>query len=260
MPECPRASPATANVDAVLDGLVGRGLGPVLAAFGRWCAAQVRREHGADRIFGIEREGRLLSRMAEPFGIAASSLHLSRRIGLVATLGSVDEEGLTNLLVRARARPATLGEASDLLGIECPDVAGADAPVAIRPLLDHLRTSGEIAAVRERSRQVREGLLAYLAAMGVRWDDTPLVLADLGYAGNIQRTLIQCLRLVGIGKPVVGLYLVTSPGIAWARRAGGIAAGRSIISSWTVRHAAGAWRTFCVGGGFVRARGVLTGR
>lgn len=192
MPERPPhcAPLETENVDGILGSFAERGLGPVLAAFGRWCAAQVRREHGADRIFGIEREGRLLSRMAEPFGIAASSLHLSRRIGLVAALGRVDEEGLTNLLIRARARPASLGETSDLLGIECPDAAGADALVAIGSLLDHLRTSGEIAAVCDRSRQVREGLLAHLAAMGVRWDDTPLVLADLGYAGNIQRTLI----------------------------------------------------------------------
>ncbi|MCB9948022.1 MAG: hypothetical protein H6842_09375 [Rhodospirillaceae bacterium] len=212
--------------DAVLGRAVERGFGPVFTAFGHWCAAEVRRLPGHPQVFGVEREGRHLTRMAEPFGLRSRSLHLSRRTGLLAALGDVDGEGLANLLVRARAQPATNGEACDLLGIDGWPPGGADAPVDIAALLGHLWSTGGIMQVRERSRRVRAALLDYLSGMGIRWDDDrPLVLVDLGYAGNIQRTLQQCLRLEGLCKPVVGLYLVTSAGIVWARRNGGRASG-----------------------------------
>ncbi len=211
--------------DRVLAGFVDRTLGPVLTAFGRWCAEEATILAGEPEVFGVEREGRLLARMAEPFGVTSTPLHLSRRVGLLAALGSVDEDGLANLLVRARARPATNIEACALLNIDQQASESPTEPVAVDELFRRLQSTGEIGAVRETSQRARTGLLTYLQSMGVAWDDRPLVLVDLGYAGNIQRTLLECLRLEGIAKPVMGLYLVTSPGIAWVRRSGGWASG-----------------------------------
>jgi hypothetical protein len=204
-------------------------LAPLLAGHARWA----RRMLGAGPVYGLMRDGGLLAdafATATP-GAVGRRLWLSRRLCLVAALaGPDDREGLVNLLVRARGHPPRLAEAAAELGVADEGLpAGLDpdtplAPAGLSPFLDWLATGPRRAGVAARITVVRAGILRHLRAEGAL-DGPTLALLDVGYAATVQTALTRLLAAEGIGIPLRGAYLVTSPGAVWAHRAGGSARG-----------------------------------
>ena len=204
-------------------------LAPLLAGHARWA----RRLLGAGPVYGLMRDGGLLAdafAAATP-GAVGRRLWLSRRLCLVAALaGPDDREGLVNLLVRARGHPPRLAEAAAALGVADeggPPGLDPDAPLAsadLPALLDWLAAGRRRAAVADRIAAVRAGILRHLRAEGAL-DGPALSLLDVGYAATVQTALARLLAAEGIGIPLRGAYLVTTPGAVWAHRAGGSARG-----------------------------------
>lgn len=207
-------------------------LGPVIGPFAVW-AAQRLRAAGGQGVFALMRDGEFLLRsvaIADPERVTGESrLWLGRRQCLLAVVGDgSDSERLKDFLVRARGVPCPVGQALADLGIDAAPPLGRDETLdegrfpAFAAWLASDRRAG--AAVAAASAQARAGVLAHLKRQGAL-DGNVLTLLDVGYAGNIARTLALIFAAEGLPVAVRGLYLVTSPGIAWAERAGVSSAG-----------------------------------
>ena len=224
------AAPTTGDVAASLAREV---LGPMLAGQVRRAWADLRAAGGPRRVFGLMRDGGLL---ADALGVAcpevdARRLWLSRRLCLLAALHAPDDaEGLANLLVRARGRPALVSEALAELGVAeegVPSGLAADDPLdpaRLHRLRDALATGARRRAASARIAAVRTGILRHLRIAGAL-DEPVLPLLDVGYAASIQTALSRLLAAEGIEVRPWGAYLVTTPGAVWALRAGGAVRG-----------------------------------
>ncbi|MBX9633482.1 MAG: hypothetical protein K2X44_00750, partial [Magnetospirillum sp.] len=213
----------------VLAELGRRRLGPVAAAYAHWVWDRL----GPDLpIFGIMRDGGFLAqslRAVRPQSAdRVGTLWLPRRLCLTAAIASADDhEALLNLLVRSRGAPASLGEALDDLGLtETPP------GFAAHELLEGERLTGFLhwlagparKAVQAHAAALRSAILAHLGAQGAL-DHPVLALADVGYAGSIQRALSRILAMAGSPVRPLGLYVLTSPGLVWALHDGARAHG-----------------------------------
>ena len=215
--------------DPALPSPSGDVLAPLLAGYARWA----RQWLGEGPAYGLMRDGGLL---ADAFtaacpGTVGRRLWLSRRLCLVAALASPDDrEGLVNLLVRARGHPPRLAEVSAELGVaEEGPPAGLDpeallASADLPAVLDWLAAGRRRTGVAARIGAVRQGILRHLRAAGAL-DGPMLSLLDVGYAATVQTALARLLAAEGIGIPLRGAYLATTPGAVWAHRASGSARG-----------------------------------
>ena len=204
----------------------------VAAAVGRAVLAPLLSAHAAAAARWLDRvpslHGVALRRDGTLLGLATQRLapHLTPRLGqawlgrqqvaAAAIDGAADHENLLNLLARMRRRPALWGEAADMLALPPPPRPDLPLGVPSPPAFwDWLARPAIDARLRQRCDQVRRRLLAHLdAAIPAT---APLMLLDVGYAGTVQRCLKRIHRLAGRPRPIHGLYLLTSPGIAWAK-------------------------------------------
>ena len=162
-------------------------------------------------------------RAANPHG-AVSEVWLNRRLSLTAAIASADDhDGLNNLLVRARATPATLREAMEELGLSSlppPTGIGLDGPLTPKPLgqfFDWVATRIPRQLLQDHSTILRTRILAHLRAQGAL-SGPSLALVDIGYAGNIQRALARMMMIEGMSLPIWAAYAVTTPGLLWTLR------------------------------------------
>lgn len=197
--------------------------GPVLCSFAHWLATQ---RCPSLPLFCILREGQLLRRLVQALGIPdVREIDLNRRLCLkAAILSAEDQDGLLNVLVRARRRPMTAAEAVTELELPPPPLPD-DSLLAIgspelASFLSWLRTPVPATALTATTTGLRTRLLTYLERIGALTSER-LVLADLGYATNIQNALEKILRHERKGGNTLGLYLVTTPGATWTLRRGG---------------------------------------
>ncbi len=208
-----------------------RCLGPILSGFGGWVWGR-RQVLGRGVLVGLLRDGRLLGQaVAAACPDAGNGLReawLSRQVCLTAAIRSADDrEGLRTLLIRARAVPATVGQALDELGLSaerdrCPLVADQvldgtrfeafwawlAGRAALRAHLDH------------HCRTLRRAVIDHLGAANAL-DQGDIGLVDVGYAGNLQRALAIILAAEGRSTPLWGAYLITSEGALWTAATAG---------------------------------------
>ncbi|HLI00116.1 MAG TPA: hypothetical protein VKV06_04980, partial [Acidimicrobiales bacterium] len=202
-------------------------LGPALAGFADWVNRQAE-EMGVSTVWCMMREGDLLADLigrvatSRGNGLKAEVVWLSRHVTAKASIAHGDPEELRKLLNR-RLVP-TVAEFLTNLGIslgEVPELrplAGermdqpklADEVVETLGTDPHLRTRivAESAAVRARLLRSLEPALGTDPSTGAA--DPATVLVDLGWGGTIQRQLTEALRLAGVDRRLVGLYLATN--------------------------------------------------
>ncbi len=230
-------------------------LGPVLAGFAAWAWGLIDGAPAEAAVVGVMRDGGLLAASLRAARPAAESrvteAWLGRRACLLAALyGADDAEGLRNLLVRSRGRPARMAEIQADFGLAGetgplrPDepVVGDAVPAVLAWLAGDRRAR---AAVAETGTRLRRGIVSHLRGLGLL--GRPLVLLDVGYAGTVQRLLPRILVAEGVPAPVTGLYLATTPGVVWAARTTGMARG------YLVDHGA----PVAVAGPLIRSREVV---
>ncbi|MBI2240495.1 MAG: hypothetical protein HYU59_06780 [Magnetospirillum gryphiswaldense] len=175
------------------------------------------------------RDGGFLARLiksAHPsLGDGVGTVWLSRRLCLTAALdGADDQQGLCNLLIRARGVAIQLSEAMAELGLEdfSPPVAGT-TPLddeTLPVLLRWLATTPTAAhRLRDHVHHVRTAILTHLHRRGALGRHG-LALADIGYAGNLARALAVIFRREGIDCPLRAVLVASTPGCQWARLAG----------------------------------------
>jgi hypothetical protein len=201
-------------------------LGPVLAAWGDHAAARMMAAPELHAL-ALHRDGAVLGealrRHTPTLANRVGDAWLSRRSTAVAAIAdAADREGLANLLLRMRHRPATAAEAAAELGLPCP-ANDADTLLTgdhFERFCDQVATPDLSARLDRHVEDARHRLLAHLDSLHLP-DDAPLLLLDVGYAATVQRCLSRVLMLAGRRRAVHGLYLVTSPGALWAMAAGG---------------------------------------
>jgi hypothetical protein len=208
-------------------------LGPLLAGFAAWAWERIDAAPTGTGVVGVLRDGHLLAdalRLTRPEAAdGVVNAWLGRRTCLPAALRDADDEdGLVNLLVRARGHPGRMADIQAELGLsEERAPFPADTPVdrTILPaVLAWLTGDRRVrAALAAHAARIRRGIVAHLRRLDLL--GRPLVLLDVGYAGTIQRLLPRILALEGRPAPVWGAYLATTPGILWATRASGPAWG-----------------------------------
>lgn len=205
-------------------------LGPVLAAWAD-CAAAMLTQAPKVHALALKRDGTILGeavrRHTPALAGRLSDAWLSRRSSAVAAIaGAHDREGLANLLIRMRHRPATAAEAATELGLPCPS-HDPDLPLTgerFERFCDLAATPALCARLEDYVNEVRRTVLAHLDSLNLP-EGSPLLLLDVGYAGTVQRCLKTILALAGRKRPIHGLYFGTSPGALWAMTDGSTAGG-----------------------------------
>lgn len=198
-------------------------VGPVMAAYARWLADHARRHD--EPLYCLMREGRPIARLVAAVSVPglAHELWLNRAVTMRAAIADADDhEALLNLLVRSRRQPPNWARAAAELGLAPPRLGGelilqGAVLTAFLAWLGERRQAGRL---RHRAGRRRRLLLAHLRAAGAL-ERPRLLLADLGYAGNIQNALLRIFRHEGLGTEVCGLYLVATKGTAWIKALGG---------------------------------------
>ncbi|CUU54482.1 haloacid dehalogenase superfamily, subfamily IA, variant 1 with third motif having Dx(3-4)D or Dx(3-4)E [Parafrankia irregularis] len=202
--------------------------GPVFTGFADW-AVERTRDHGADHIYCLMREGEFLSRLvAEPgadAGVTTSTLWASRQVCALSNVFEGSPEELRSFLVRRHA--PSVGQLLRQLGVAVDDVAGisslADRRLDVPGLLDDTL---EALCSDERIRSEIVLTAARLRDRYVQYLDTQLpesgriVVADLGWGGTIQALLARLLASTGRDFDVCGLYLATNAAAGTHRLAG----------------------------------------
>ena len=191
-------------------------LGPVMAAFDAFVderVAQLRQDKAKQvAVAFLGRDGFLSHRIWQARrGTTASYLEVNRRVSLIgsATTSAPVAELLSNV---ARIDAPAFGDIIKFLPPAvaaffsgCPDgiASGEELAKALPDLIDDKQMADVAAATRT-------ALIEYLRLTIPDFDTcTDLVLADLGYAGSVQKALRRILDLEGIGIRLHGAYLMT---------------------------------------------------
>lgn len=219
-----------APIDATPEWIGHHVLGPVLAAWADHAAITLTHTPGLHAL-ALRRDGAVLGeavrRHTPALAGRVSDGWLSRRGSATAAIADAhDREGLANLLIRMRHRPATAAEAAAELGLPSP-ADDPDTPLtgdAFERFCDEIAAPALSTRLEHHVGEARQALLAHLDSLGLP-KDAPLMLLDVGYAATVQRCLARTLELAGRRQAVHGLYFVTSPGALWAMAQGGSVTG-----------------------------------
>ncbi len=196
-------------------------LGPVLTGFADWVHDRAV-ELGATTAWCMMREGELLADLVGRMGtdrhsgIKGQPVWLSRHVTAKATLTTGEPDELRKLLNR-RLVP-TVAEYLANLGLKTGEVPEfrhcaaerMDQPGLAAEVVDTLGTNKHLRRrIVAESTATRARLVNYLAPVLSEAGDVT-ILVDLGWGGTIQRQLVDVLRLSGINRRIVGMYLATN--------------------------------------------------
>jgi FMN phosphatase YigB (HAD superfamily) len=197
--------------------------GPVFAGFADWVADQVAAHRCGGAVFFM-REGAFLAELVE-HALAArgeqrrcAPLWISRQAAFRASVATLDEAVIRDALAR-RTRP-TAAELCATFGV-APDEVGLAGPRGRAPLESEATVSHAVAAllrpeakgrIEDALREQRTLLRAHLAEAAPF--PGPVACVDLGWGGTIQRLLARALVADEAPRPLVGLYLATTPRVA----------------------------------------------
>jgi len=205
-------------------------LGPAFAGYAEW-AARLAAGYGTGHLFCLMREGAFLEDLigdaARTLGLPLRThrLHLNRQLSTIAAIGDAGRGDL--LALTERRTSATVGRLLRMLDVD---------PVRVPDLREHLGFPSSDATARDafvrvigadpvlqaeiaaRARRLRERVVATIERES---PDGPVLIADLGWGGSIQRKLITLLNQTGEPRHVAGFYLVTHEGASTTVAAGG---------------------------------------
>ncbi len=202
----------------------GNVVGPLWFGFVEWCLEQAR-QRGLRRLYFVARDGQILQRIAARIAARRSLpvecryLYGSRQAWHLPSVERVDDAMLEWLFIGPRF--LSVEQVLGRLGLEPEQFAGAlhaaGLPRAgwrenltaaqcsrLRELVWSPSMAGEIA---HRAAAERELVVEYLEQEGF-FDGTPAAIVDIGWHGNMQRSLAGLLRLAGRPEAtgLTGLY------------------------------------------------------
>jgi hypothetical protein len=196
--------------------------GPLLFGFVHWCLEEAERS-GIQRLYFVSRDGQVLQQLAliliEKWNYKVESRYLygSRQAWHPASIGSLNQTDLEWILVpnkffSLRQLLARVGLSPDNFKSEATE-SGLPADQPDRNLSEDERTRTETllrkAAVKEaierESAHRRKLVSRYLEQEGL-FDETPSALVDVGWHGNMQRSLSKLLELAGKKAVLTGFY------------------------------------------------------
>ncbi|MBX7199651.1 MAG: HAD family hydrolase [Rhodospirillaceae bacterium] len=195
-------------------------------AFARWVVGEAT---GAERVFGLMREGRFLGEvvtataMALGVSLKTEELWLSRRAVIGAALYPDDLSLLGDFIMLASG--ANAAEVLDRIGLAPADVPGLDfardgaLPALVQAIARRPALRDKVLAVSARHRR---NLLAGLGKQINLAKPQRISVMDLGYAATIQAVLARILAREGSPVTVQGLYFALND-TGLARRSGGLA-------------------------------------
>ncbi len=197
--------------------------GPLIFAYVWWCLAKAK-EMGLRRLYFVARDGQILHRVAErlvdewSLPIKPIYLYGSRQAWHLAGLTSLADEGLEAWLFQG-ARKLTLRRLLQRLGLLPTELAASlEACGFPQPSWDDPLVAGKLERVKEWLGQPeicdrvlkvaaeRRALMGeYLERAGVFEDDRWGVV-DIGWHGNMQKSLTNALRTLGKSATFAGFY------------------------------------------------------
>jgi hypothetical protein len=209
-------------------------VGPLWFGFVEWCLEQAR-QRGLRRLYFVARDGQILqrigARVAERRGLPVECRYLygSRQAWHLPSVDRVDDAVLEWLFVRPRF--LSVEQVLGRVGLEPEQFAGvleaAGLPRACwrdnltaaqcARLRELVQSPGLAGAIASRAAVERELVIEYLRQEGF-FDATRAGIVDIGWHGNMQRSLASLLRLAGRPEAagLTGLYfgLVRRPQFA----------------------------------------------
>ncbi len=204
-------------------------LGPLLTGFAGWVAQRMKEENGA-KLFGLMREGDLLTQIVQMHAPhqPCSLLPVSRMSVALATFTPDHPAYLQDFLTRRGFWP--IGTLIEQLGFHRERAQEiADPNLTLDTLsakeLTHRLIEGPLAdELFEKSANRRARLMIQLKSSGAL-DMSKLFLCDLGYAATIQRGLQRVLTIEKQPITTHGLYAVAVHVSLGTQREGGIVEG-----------------------------------
>jgi hypothetical protein len=210
---------------------VGCGVaGPLLFGFAVWCLREAN-ARGIRRLYFVSRDGQILQRVAceiaASWGLPLECRYLygSRQAWHAASIEKIDRTALDwvlaptrglsvrQVLVRVGLQPESCRDELDRGGF--PESTW-DEPLSgdARSMLGELLLREPFSSASERSASSRrERALRYLRQEGLL-DEAPKAIVDVGWHGNLQRSLAGLLRAGGYvhASRLTGLYFGLLPG------------------------------------------------
>jgi FMN phosphatase YigB (HAD superfamily) len=189
--------------------------GPVLTAFDAFLARRCEEISGSGRhvkVAFLGRDGFLSHRIWQDLhGMSSVYLEINRRVSLIASADTIEPvvDLLANIVkidaptFRDMIKTMTPKIAAFFASSRDGTVTGKEIAEALPDLIDASDIANLAAGLRAR-------LMSYLRHVIPDFDDcTDLVLADLGYAGSVQKALRRVFDLEGITTRLHGVYLIS---------------------------------------------------
>ncbi len=199
-------------------------VGPLLFGFVHWCLATAQ-ARGLRRLYFVARDGQIMHRIAQviaknwSYEVECCYLYGSRQAWHPAAIDRFTRDDFSRFFVPGEF--LSLSQVFKRLGLKLEHfqpqlqrhgLAGVDGKTklaaAARRQLEELLLDAEMAAAVEgTARARRELLLAYLKQERF-FDGTPFAVVDIGWFGNLQKSLTRVLHLSGTGGvlPLTGFY------------------------------------------------------
>ena len=204
-------------------------IGPLLNGFAAWAAQRMQQE-GSATLFGLLREGDLLTKLVQKHDAKRNCNHLaiSRIAAAQATFHPEYPHYLEDFLTRRGVW--TVGMLIEQLGFDPARAKEIDDPqlpfekIGAPELAKRIIHSSMTDELFEASTIRRNRIIKYLNSIGAL-DDEKMFILDLGYAATIQRNLQRVLKLENKSIITHGLYAVAVHVSLATQQEGGIVEG-----------------------------------
>lgn len=197
-------------------------LGPVFSPFVHWVRSAALSQQ-VNVVLPLMREGFMIDKLLSTYpDIASRPAYLSRRVLFQAGLVKADRPMLEAL--KFGNLQSSVSEYLELIGLYRSDAKELTPllnkyisdPVVYEELINKITSSPTLMSkIKGRASDVRQGVIAHLMSLLLRDGKLPskVALVDVGWNATIQKLLQNILREEGIDIQLLGLYMMTTPGV-----------------------------------------------